>query len=150
MTRLMDIIAQLISVVCYPLFIPTYGMALFCYAYSMHVQPLSIVWILIAVIGTLLLTCALPISAIAILMRQGKVKDIQIEDAKERRVPYIYTIIGFGCWSYFIIHILQAPHSLRFISIGAVVAITLVALINHKWKIIIQIIQTYKIRSIKM
>lgn len=135
MTRLMDIIAQLISVVCYPLFIPTYGMALFCYAYSMHVQPLSIVWILIAVIGTLLLTCALPISAIAILMRQDKVKDIQIEDAKERRVPYIYTIIGFGCWSYFIIHILQAPHSLRFISIGAVVAITLVALINHKWKI---------------
>ena len=89
MTRLLDILAQVISVVCYPLFIPTYGMALFCYAYSMHVQPLSIVWILIAVIGTLLLTCALPISAIAILMKQGKVKDIQIEDAQERRVPYI-------------------------------------------------------------
>ena len=51
MTRLLDILAQVISVVCYPLFIPTYGMALFCYAYSMHVQPLSIVWILIAVIA---------------------------------------------------------------------------------------------------
>ena len=133
--RLLKIVSNVLSVVLYPLFIPTYGIALFCYAFSMHVQPLAMVWILVAIIGTLLLTCVLPMSAIAILMRKGKVKDIQIENASERTVPYIYTIFGFGCWSYLLISILHAPMYIGLVAIGATVAITLVAFINRRWKI---------------
>ena len=33
MRRLIDIVAKALSIILYPLFVPTYGMALFCYSY---------------------------------------------------------------------------------------------------------------------
>lgn len=135
MNRLIDIIAKALSIVLYPLFIPTYGIALFCYAFSIHVEPLSIVWTVIAIAGTLLLTCILPLSAILIMVKRGEVSDIQIASAEERTIPYLYTTLGFGFWSYLIIAILKAPLYIDFISIGAVAAIAIVAFINRRWKI---------------
>ena len=131
----MTLLANVISVVCYPLFIPTYGVALFCYSYSVQVNPLHWIWILIAVVGTFVLTCALPLSAIGILMLRGKVKDIQIEDSKERTVPFIYSLCGFGFWSYLMNSVLHAPAYIGLTCIGATVAIGLIALINRWWKI---------------
>ena len=77
MSRILDIVAQALSILLYPLFIPTYGVALFCYAFSMHVLPLPWIWSLIAVIGTFFFTCLLPITAIMILIRRGKVHDLR-------------------------------------------------------------------------
>lgn len=135
MNRFADIISRVLSVALYPLFIPTYGMILFCCAYSIHVLPLPLVWSLVAVIGTFLLTCLLPITAIWIMIRRGQVADIQIANANERTMPYIYTIFGFGCWAYLIISILKAPVFLGFVAVGATIAIGLIALINRFWKI---------------
>ena len=98
-------------------------------------MPLALVWILIAILGTLLLTCILPITAIWILMKRGAVIDLQIEKATERTMPFIYTILGFCFWSYLLASILHAPLFISFIAIGATVAIGLVAIINHWWKI---------------
>ena len=135
MDKIVDIIAKVLSVILYPLFVPTYGVALFCYAYSTHVIPLHWIWILIAILGTFIMTCVLPITAIWILMKQGKVADLQIENARERTMPFIYTILGFGFWNYLMIAVLHAPIFLSFISVGATCAILLVALINLRWKI---------------
>ena len=130
-----DHIAKILSVVFYPLFIPTYGMALFCYAYSTQAAPLPPVWMAVAIVGTFLLTCAIPLSAIWIMIRKGDVQDIQIEDMNERTVPYIYTLFGFACWCYFLFSILHAPMSICMVSGGATVAIGLITLINRWWKI---------------
>jgi len=135
MNRFADIVSRVLSVVLYPLFIPTYGMILFCCAYSIHVLPLPLVWSLVAVIGTFLLTCLLPLTAIWIMIRRGLVADIQIANASERTMPYIYTIFGFGCWAYLVIAVLKAPLFLGFVAIGATIAITLIAIINRFWKI---------------
>lgn len=136
MKGFLNIVAKTLSVVLYPLFVPTYGMVLYCLAHAMHAgTPLPWIWSLIAIIGTFLLTCVLPVTAIWVLMRKGTITNMQIENATERTMPYIYTIIGFGFWAYLVIAILKAPLYLAFISIGAVVAITLVALINRWWKI---------------
>ena len=135
MNQWIDIIAKALSVLLYPLFVPTYGVALFCYAYSIHVAPLASLWILVAILGTLMLTCVLPITAIWILMKRGEVSDLQIENARERTMPFIDTIFGFACWSYLMIAILHAPLFLSFIAVGATTAISLVALINIRWKI---------------
>ena len=129
------ITAKVLSVLLYPLFVPTYGVALFCYAYSQHVMPLAWIWIVVAVLGTLLLACLLPITAIWILMKRGEVSDLQIENARERTMPFIYTVIGFGFWSYLLIAILRAPLFISFVAVGATTAIAIVALINHRWKI---------------
>jgi membrane-associated phospholipid phosphatase len=60
---------------------------------------------------------------------------MQIENARERTMPFLYTIVGFGFWCYLMINVLQAPLFMGFITIGATVAIGLVALINRSWKI---------------
>jgi len=135
MNRLLDIVAKALSILLYPLFVPTYGVALFCYAYSLHADTLPWVWTLIAILGTLLFTCILPVTSIWILMRRGQVSSMQIENARERTMPFLYTIVGFGFWCYLMINILQAPLFMGFITIGATVAIGLVALINRHWKI---------------
>ena len=135
MNYIINQISKALSVILYPLFVPTYGIALFCYAYSTQVSPLANIWILIAIIGTLLLTGILPISAIWILIRHGMVSSLQIENSSERTMPYIYTICGFCFWCYLIIAVLKAPLYIALASIGATIAITLVAIINHWWKI---------------
>ena len=135
MNSVADSIAKALSVLLYPLFVPTYGVALFCYAFHIHVLPLPVAWYLIAIIGTLLLTCVLPISAIGILIRRGKVKDLQIADARERTIPYLYTILGFGFWSYLMISVLHAPLYIGLVTVGATIGISLVAFINRWWKI---------------
>lgn len=135
MNRILDIIAQALSVLLYPLFVPTYGIALFCYAYAKQVAYMPVVWIVIAIAGTFVLTCLLPMTSIWILMKQGRVKDIQIADAKQRTMPYLYSTVGFGCWAYLLIGVLHAPLYIGLIGVGATVAIGLVMVINRWWKI---------------
>lgn len=135
MSRFLDILAKIISVVLYPLFIPTYGIGLFCYMHGLHVAPLNLEWILVAVFGTFLLTCVLPITAIGIMMKKGEVKDFYIDNPHERTMPYIYSALGFAFWSYLLVSILHAPLFLSLIAIGATLAISLVAIINRAWKI---------------
>ena len=134
MNQMLHIAAKGLSIVLYPLFIPTYGIALFCYAF-LRLIPMPLVWPLVAVISTFILTCVLPITAIWMLIRRGVVTDLQIEDAGERTMPYIYTIFGFGCWSYLMISILHTPACIAFTTIGGTVAIGLIAIINRWWKI---------------
>jgi len=136
MSRFPDILAKSLSVIFYPLFVPTYGIALFCWAYALQTEvPFPWIWTAIAVIGTFVLTCALPITAIWILMRRGTVKDLNIGDARERTMPYLYSLMGFGFWAYLMIAVLHAPLSLAYVSIGATFAIGLITLINRWWKI---------------
>lgn len=135
MSRILDIIAKFLSVVLYPLFVPTYGIVLFCYAHSLHVAPIHWAWVLVAILGTFILTCLIPISAIWIMLKRGEVKDMQIENPKERTVPYLYTALGFAFWAYLVVSILHAPLFLSFIAIGATAAIAIIAVINRFWKI---------------
>lgn len=135
MSRLLDIAAKMLSVACYPLFVPTYGVALFCLAHSIHIAPLYTVWVMIAILGTLILTCILPVTAIWIMMRRGEVKDLNLDDPHERTMPYIYSVLGFSFWCYLLVSVLRAPLFLAFIAIGATATIAFVAIINRYWKI---------------
>ena len=135
MNKTLDIAAKILSVVLYPLFVPTYGMVLFCWAHSLHVAPLPWIWVVIAIAGTLLLTCIIPITAIWIMMKRGQVKDLYIDDPSERTMPYMYAFLGFGFWAYLLVKILHAPLYLGGIAVGAAIAIGLVTVINRRWKI---------------
>ena len=130
-----DILAKIFSVIFYPLFIPTYGVSLFCIADQSFTSQFLYVWMVIAIIGTFLLTCGLPLLAIWIGIRSGQIKDMQISDASERTAPYIYTLAGYLFWCYLMIKVLQMPIYINFVCIGATVAIALVTAINYRWKI---------------
>ena len=133
--RALNVIAKILSVLFYPLFVPTYGIALFCYMYSLQVAPLTWIWMVIAIVGTFLLTCVIPITAIWILIKCGIVKDFYIDDKNERTVPYIIACLGFIFWGNLLIYVLHAPHYLSYVAIGATIALCVVTLINRRWKI---------------
>ena len=135
MRALIHMVSQALSYILYPLFVPTYGMALFCYAFAQRSAGIPVVWSLVAIIGTLFLTCLLPLSAILMLMRRGRVSSLQIENPAERTMPYIYSTVGFGFWAYLLIRILQAPTYICMTGVGAAVALVAVLLINRRWKI---------------
>ena len=135
MNRVLDILAKAMSILLYPLFVPTYGMALFCYAYARQVAYMPVIWTVVAIAGTFVLTCLLPMISIWILIKRGDVKDIQIEEGHQRTMPYLYATVGFGCWAYLLIAILHVPIYIGLVSVGATVGIGLVLFINRWWKI---------------
>ena len=135
MRHFLNIVSQILSIVLYPLFVPTYGMALFSYAYSTPEHPVPLIWTLVAVLGTLLLTCVLPATAIWTLVRKGKVSSMQIFNARERTYPYMYAALGFCFWTYLLVSILHVPFYIGTVAVDATVAIGLVTVINHWWKI---------------
>ena len=135
MKKLVDIIAKALSILLYPLFIPTYGLALCCYADAVREVQISPVYWIVAIGGTFVLTCVLPLTAILIMMRRGEVKDLQIENAAERTMPYVYAVMGFVFWCYLLIGILHMPLYINAVGIGETVALALVTFINRYWKI---------------
>lgn len=93
------------------------------------------VWTVVAITGTFVLTCLLPITAIWIMVRRGKVSSMQIADASERTMPYVYSSMGFLFWTYLLTAILHVPFYIGMVAVGGTVAIGIVAFINQRWKI---------------
>ena len=133
--KILTIISKALAVVLYPLFVPAYGILLFCVAFGKYYTMLPTVYQLVAILGTLFLTCIIPMTSIFILMKQGRVRDIQIADARERTTPYIYTIVCFAFWAYFLFSVLKVPYNITITAVGATVALGIVTLINRRWKI---------------
>lgn len=134
--KILHAVAQALSYVFYPLFIPTYGMLLFCATMvplSGDKLPLS-AW-LVSVGTTFILTALIPITAIMIRVRRGKVADLYITNPAERTVPYLYTAVGFGFWCYLLTSVLRAPVFIDVVAIGATLALIGLLLINRRWKI---------------
>lgn len=119
----------------YPLFIPTYGMGLYMASMHMRMPQLPIVYISIGIITTLVITAFIPIILMWILWKRGSISSLHIDNAQERTTPYIYTLICFGFWCYFIGAILKMPAVWLIAAIGSTVALLLVTIINHWWKI---------------
>ncbi|MCQ2342880.1 MAG: hypothetical protein MJZ75_05260 [Paludibacteraceae bacterium] len=134
MRRIIDISARVISALCYPLWMPTYGVILFCCTIQ-HVIPLPWTYWLIMVGLTAFLTGLLPLALILYQVKAGYIQDIYITQREERTLAYIETSMGFAFWWYMLRHVVEAPLWLCDVALGATIAIVLVAVINRFWKI---------------
>jgi len=128
-------LARSISIVMYPLFIPTYGMLLWLIGFSHQMIPLPARYWLVSAIGTFFFTCFIPLSLILYMYLRGQLRDLYITEAKDRTTPYVYTITGFAIWTYFTHTVLHTPQFLTWVAGGATRAIVAVVIINHWWKI---------------
>lgn len=127
-------IARTISAILYPMFIPTYGMLIYFLGLRSLIQyPTPLIWI--GIVGTLIFTCLLPLSVILVMIRRGNLTDIYIRNARQRTMPYIYSIVCYGFWAYFCWDVIKMPTCINLTAVGATVALLLVLLINYKWKI---------------
>lgn len=128
-------LSQTLAALLYPMLIPSYGIGL--YFWKMHAigmsLPAAYVWV--GLIGTLLFTCILPMSVILVMIRRGNLTDIYIRVSRQRLMPYVYSTICFGFWTYFCWQVIHFPAFICWTAAGATLALLLVLFINLAWKI---------------
>ena len=122
-----------LSGLLHPLFMPTYGIVLFCMAFSQQI-PLPAAYWLVSCIGTFFMTALIPLSLMIFRRLRGEMSDISISNASERTPIYVYTIICYAFWSYFLYKVIHAPF-VSLIGVGATIALAVVLFINTRWKI---------------
>ncbi len=122
-----------LSGLLHPLFMPTYGIVLFCMAFSRQI-PLPAAYWLVSCIGTFFITALIPLSLMIFRRLRGEISDISISNASERTPIYVYTIICYAFWSYFLYKVIHAPF-VSLIGVGATIALAVVLFINTRWKI---------------
>lgn len=122
-----------LSGLLHPLFMPTYGIVLFCMAFSQQI-PLPAAYWLVSCIGTFFMTALIPLSLMIFRRLRGEISDISISNASERTPIYVYTIICYAFWSYFLYKVIHAPF-VSLIGVGATIALAVVLFINTRWKI---------------
>lgn len=127
--------SQIASLLFYPMLMPLYGMLLFGLAMKQLLPQLPSAYIGVCIAGTAVLTLIIPILLLLFMWRKGYIDSLHINDAKQRTIPYIYTLICYGFWAYFVRVTLQLPMFLLLVALGAIAALLAVIIINRRWKI---------------
>lgn len=133
MQKALYIVSLTLSGLLHPLFVPTYGITLFCMAFSQQILLPPAYW-LVSCIGTFFMTALIPLSLIIFRRLRGEISDISISKASERTPIYVYTIICYAFWCYFLFKVIHAPF-VSLIGVGATIALAIVLFINTRWKI---------------
>ncbi|MCU0371215.1 MAG: hypothetical protein MUC31_07360 [Bacteroidales bacterium] len=127
-------IAQVLSVVFYPLFVPTYAFAILLTmpAYFSALMPAPAKWMVIGLIFTA--TCILPTLFFIVMIKSGIVSTTYLSKREDRTLPYIVSIIFFYL-AYYMLKRLQVSPVYYYFMIGATLLNILVMGINFFWKI---------------
>ncbi len=127
-------LAQVISVVFYPLFVPTYAFAVLLTmpAYFSALLPVASKWLLIGMI--FLTTCLVPTLFFIIMIKTNIVNTKWLSDKEDRTFPYTVSIIFFYL-AYYMLRKLQVSPVLTYFMIGATFLNVLIMGINFFWKI---------------
>lgn len=135
MQKNLNILSQAWSILLYPMLMPLYGILLFCFSVKHFLPLLSTTYIWLCIAGTVVLTLFIPVMLLFLMWRKGYIDSLYINNTKQRTTPYIYTLICYGFWGYFLRVTMQLPIFLLFVVVGAMVALSLVTIINNWWKI---------------
>ena len=127
-------LAQVISVVFYPLFVPTYAFAILLTmpAYFSALMPAAAKWMVIGII--FLLTCVIPTLSFILMIKSRLVQSKYLSNRDDRTIPYIVTIIFFYL-TFYILKKLQISPVYYYFVIGATMLNVIIMGINFFWKI---------------
>lgn len=123
-------ISNFFSGVFLPLLVPTYAFATALWVTSLSMLPERLRLFSSALI--FIITTIPPLVTILFLMRKGKVKDVSINDPKDRPIPYLVTIVSYFVAAFFL---REWPHWIPMFFMGAAVAAIIASLITFRWKI---------------
>ena len=132
-------LAQLISIIGHPLFMPIYAMVLI-FEFNPYIDlqlPKHIQVIVLTILSVF--TILLPIITAVILKKLGVVKSIYMKTAEERKWPFLLSVL----WYYLGFELLTniaLPVSLYLIMIGAITIILIAHFITLYWKISIHML----------
>ena len=127
-------LAQVISVVFYPLFIPTYAYAMLLTmpAYFSALLPSSAKWLMLGLV--FMTTCLIPTLLFVVMIKTKIVNTRWLADREDRTFPYTVSIIFFYL-AYYMLRQLQVSPIFTYFMIGATLLNVLILGINFFYKI---------------
>jgi membrane-associated phospholipid phosphatase len=138
-------LAQILSAVLHPLMMPTLIFAILFYGAPESIQNLEMfnnsarVGMLSLKMGLLILiflqTFVLPVFTIYALHRFGYVGDLRMETLKDRRLPYLITVLIYTFIATFYTLKLKQLPEISIIITGIAFSVAAVAIISLYWKI---------------
>lgn len=130
---LLEQLAKILSTIFTPLLAPTYGLIL-SLNYTL-IAPLSDVstrvWVTLSILA---ITCMLPVSAIALLFKLGKISDPGVNEQKDRLIPYGITVLCYLIGAIYLTNV-NSPQWIPMFMVGGGIAAIVSALVNLRWKI---------------
>ena len=132
-------VANILSWLLHPLLMPTYGIALlFHYSpYLAYSIPEAIKLYIYAIV--FVSTFAVPVLISLLLLKQGVLRSLIMNERRERSLPFIITAISF-LTGYYILKQMPIPKIFYLFLLGALTSIIIALLINYKWKISLHMI----------
>lgn len=126
--------ARFLSRVFHPLLMPTYGYLLLFSTqnYLSTFLPLRIKIVIVAL--TFVFTFIFPAVNAFVLLKMGRIKSLEMEDPKERLLPYGTTILYYMALLY-LLYSAHFPLICKVIIFGGACCILMTLLVNLKWKI---------------
>ena len=132
-------LAQVISVLGHPLFMPLYAFGLLIYANPYINMMISDSTKNVVIIILSLFTIVLPILTAIILKQLRVIDSIYMKTTEERKWPFVFTLV----WYYMAFQLLAKlyiPQSFLLLMLGAISAIGLSLIITLRWKVSIHML----------
>jgi membrane-associated phospholipid phosphatase len=124
--------SKVLSIIFSPLLMPTYSVML-----ALWITPLCLLKEtarLSLALALCFTSCVIPLIAIFVMMRLGKVSNIEISNRRERIIPFIVAILCYLASGLYLRWI-HAPQWLCYFFYGAAFAGLTALIVNLKWKI---------------
>jgi membrane-associated phospholipid phosphatase len=128
----MDIFAKIVSWVLVPILMPVYGILLIFHLSILRYAPTLSQAIVVSVVFGI--NAILPSLLISLMKRLGWIHDVALNEQKERAIPYIITIVAFGCTALYL-WLRGAPLWVSLFYCGGALAALINMLVNFAWKI---------------
>lgn len=131
---MIDLLARVLNILLHPLFMPLYTVALAMRfdPYVAFFLPGDLRWLVFGMVA--LMTVAFPLTSVLLLLRNGLIGDLHMNERRERVAPYLMTAIYYGMMWY-LLHHTPVDAALHAVFIGAILALLLTTLITLRWKI---------------
>lgn len=132
-------LAQVISILGHPIFMPLYAFGLLIYTnpyINMMVSTGSRYFIITILV---VFTITLPVITALLFKLFGLIDSVFMKTTKERMWPFIITLIWY-CMGYQLFNKIQVPQSLNLLMIGTISVISVAIIITIRWKISIHML----------
>lgn len=130
----MKTLANILSILLYPLFMPFYGVLLLCKDLLRMYPQVDIGDLKVLLIVTVLFTLAMPLSSFYILYKRGRLTDLYMTNPRERTLPYLISICFIALWVW-MLYTIGVPIAAVWAAGASVVVLLVVCIINIWWKI---------------
>ena len=132
MNRILQTISRILSVITYPLFMPTYAILIAFKTTVLNYLPGNpVIPITLVTFG---ITVAIPVIAIYLLNLFKVISDPLLNKRRDRTYPFLIALASYIGFGGYLVR-LHAPMWLSSFAFGAAALLLVMALINLKWKI---------------